>query len=113
MTLWLVPLLIGAELRYSYAPKFVQAWFLGTATMAILGLIARYGMDDGLALRRPEVAVARAACVGSRSSVSYRLGALLAACAERQRGSASDQYQDSLHDLLVCGQRRDGRMSSG
>jgi len=55
VTLWLVPLLIGAELGYSYAyghaPKFVQAWFLGTATMAILGLSASYVMDHGLALR--------------------------------------------------------------
>lgn len=55
VTLWLVPLLIGAELGYSYAfdhaPKFLQAWFLGTAMMAILGLGASYIMERGLILR--------------------------------------------------------------
>ena len=53
-TLWLMPLLIGAELGYSYAygnaPKFLHAWFLGAATMAILGLGASYVMDREIAL---------------------------------------------------------------
>ena len=53
LVLLLLPLLIGAQLGYSYAfgkaPKFLHAWFLGTATMAILGLGASYIMDRGLA----------------------------------------------------------------
>lgn len=50
----LVPLLMGAQIGYSYAyenaPKFLHAWFLGTATMATLGLGASYMMDRGFSL---------------------------------------------------------------
>ena len=51
---WLVLLLIGAELGYSYAyahaPKFLHAWFLGAASMAVLGLGVSYVMDPELDL---------------------------------------------------------------
>jgi len=49
VSLLLVPLLIGAQLGYGYAygkaPKFQDAWFLGTAAMALLGLGTSYVMD--------------------------------------------------------------------
>ncbi len=52
--LLLAPLVIGANLSYGYAfgnaPKFLHVWFLGAASMAILGLGASYMMDRGLAL---------------------------------------------------------------
>lgn len=51
----LVPLLMGAQIGYSYAyanaPKFLYAWFLGTAAMAILGLGASYMVDRGFSLQ--------------------------------------------------------------
>lgn len=52
--LFLMPLLLGAQLGYSYAyskaPKFLYAWFLGTATLAVLGFAASYFMDRGITL---------------------------------------------------------------
>jgi hypothetical protein len=55
VVLLLLPLLVGAQLGYSYAyghaPKFVQAWFLGTAALAVLGLTASYLMGRTLGLR--------------------------------------------------------------
>jgi asparagine N-glycosylation enzyme membrane subunit Stt3 len=55
VVLLLVPLLLGAQLGYSYAyghaPKFLHAWFLGSATLAVLGLIASYVLDRQLAWR--------------------------------------------------------------
>ena len=54
IVLLLLPLLIGAQLGYSYAyghaPKFIQVWFLGTAALSVLGLTASYLTDRTLAL---------------------------------------------------------------
>lgn len=54
LVLWLVPLLVGAEMgysyAYSYAPKFLHAWFLGTASMATLGLVSSYMIDRTIAV---------------------------------------------------------------
>jgi hypothetical protein len=51
VVLFLLPLLIVAQLGYSYAygkaPKFLHVWFLGTATLAVLGCAASYIMDRG------------------------------------------------------------------
>ena len=55
VSMLLVPLLMGAQMGYSYAyakaPKFLYAWFLGTAAMAILGLGGSYLMDRGFSAR--------------------------------------------------------------
>jgi hypothetical protein len=54
LVLWLVPLLVGAELGYSYAyshaPKFLHAWFLGTASMAVLGLASSALLDRSMSV---------------------------------------------------------------